>query len=124
MPNDLRLQAAQAYIEQPAIHTGYKASSGGLGTVNAIVNEHPIEIAQAQSSTTNRKRLEIQSSLIQVKIGPNTSVILHHPRHRMSLRASYGNSQSNWQILQFQMGCQQSNLNHQGHIHRSLHRLR
>ena len=54
MPKDLRLKAAQAYILQPTIQMGYKTISGGLGTVAAIVIEHPILTAQAIISTTNR----------------------------------------------------------------------
>ena len=68
MPNDLRVQAAQAYIAQPTIQIGYKTRSGGVGTVSAIVIAHPIEIAQARSSTIKRIRLDAQSSLIQVNI--------------------------------------------------------
>ena len=68
MPKDLRLQAAQAYIAQPAIQIGYKVRSGGLGTVSAIVMEHPIDIAQARSSITKRTRLDVQSSRIQLNI--------------------------------------------------------
>jgi hypothetical protein len=64
MPKDFLVQAAQAYIAQPRIQIGYKTRSGGLGTVNAIVMEHPIEIAQATSSTIKRKRLDAQSSRI------------------------------------------------------------
>jgi hypothetical protein len=64
MPKDLRVQAAQAYIAQPVIHKGYKIRSGGLGTVIAIAKAHPIEIAQARSSTIKRIRLDDQSSLI------------------------------------------------------------
>jgi hypothetical protein len=61
MPNDFLVQAAQAYIAQPAIHIGYNTSKGGLGTVRAIVIEHPIDIAQAKNSTTKRTRLDVQS---------------------------------------------------------------
>ncbi len=68
MPKDFLVQAAQAYIAQPAIQTGYRARSGGLGTVTAIVMLHPIEIAQAMSSTIKRIRLDAQSSLIQLTI--------------------------------------------------------
>jgi hypothetical protein len=68
MPKDFLVQAAQAYIVQPRIHIGYNTSKGGLGTVRAIVIEHPIDIAQATSSTTKRKRLDVQSSRIQLKI--------------------------------------------------------
>ena len=73
MPKDLRVQAAQAYIAQPVIQTGYKARSGGLGTVSAIVMRHPIEIAQASNSTVKRKRLDAQSSLIQPNIPDSIS---------------------------------------------------
>jgi hypothetical protein len=54
MPKDFLVQAAQAYIAQPRIHIGYNTSKGGLGTVRAIVIEHPIDIAQATSSTIKR----------------------------------------------------------------------
>ncbi len=74
MPKDLRLQAAQAYIAQPAIQIGYRIRSGGLGTVNAIAMAHPIESAQARSSTTKRIRFDVQSSFIQVNI-PDTQSI-------------------------------------------------
>lgn len=66
MPKDFLVQAAQAYIAQPVIQTGYRARSGGLGTVAAIVMLHPIEIAQARSSTIKRIRLDAQSSRIQI----------------------------------------------------------
>jgi hypothetical protein len=56
------------------IHKGYKARSGGLGTVIAIVNAHPIEIAQARSSTTNRIRLDVQSFLIHCSILDTLSI--------------------------------------------------
>jgi hypothetical protein len=68
MPKDFLVQAAQAYIAQPRIQIGYRIRSGGLGTVNAIVMEHPIDIAQAKSSTIKRKRLDAQSSRIQFEI--------------------------------------------------------
>jgi predicted NUDIX family NTP pyrophosphohydrolase len=68
MPKDFLVQAAQAYIAQPMIQIGYKTRSGGLGTVNAIVMEHPIDIAQARSSITKRTRLDVQSSRIQLNI--------------------------------------------------------
>ncbi len=68
MPNDLRLQAAQAYIAQPEIQAGYRASSGGLGTVMAMVKAQPIETAQASISTTNRTRFDAQSSRIQSNV--------------------------------------------------------
>jgi hypothetical protein len=55
MPNDFLVKLAQAYIAHPAIHTGYNASSGGLGTVRAIVILHPIDTAQASNSIKNRK---------------------------------------------------------------------
>jgi hypothetical protein len=74
MPKDFLVQAAQAYIAQPRIQIGYKTRSGGLGTVNAIVILHPIEIAQATSSTTKRIRLDVQSSRIQSMI-PDTTLI-------------------------------------------------
>ena len=74
MPKDFLVQAAQAYIAQPPIQIGYKTRSGGVGTVNAIVMEHPIDIAQAKSSTTKRKRLDAQSSRIQSMI-PDTTLI-------------------------------------------------
>jgi hypothetical protein len=74
MPKDFLVQAAQAYIAQPTIQIGYKTRSGGVGTVSAIVMLHPIEIAQARSSTTNRKRLDVQSSRIQSMI-PDTTLI-------------------------------------------------
>jgi hypothetical protein len=54
MPNDRRVQLAQAYIAQPAIQIGYRANNGGVGTVAAIVIEQPIDIAQAVISTANR----------------------------------------------------------------------
>ena len=54
MPTDLRVQAAQAYMAQPAIQIGYKVSNGGVGTVAAMVIEQPIDIAQAVISTLNR----------------------------------------------------------------------
>ena len=68
MPKDFLVQAAQAYIAQPRIQIGYRIRSGGVGTVNAIVMEHPIDIAQAKSSTIKRKRLDVQSSRIQLNI--------------------------------------------------------
>jgi hypothetical protein len=68
MPKDFLVQAAQAYIAQPRIQIGYKIRSGGLGTVNAIVMLHPIDIAQAKSSTIKRKRLDAQSSRIQFEM--------------------------------------------------------
>jgi hypothetical protein len=68
MPKDFLVQAAQAYIAQPRIQIGYRIRSGGLGTVNAIVTEHPIDIAQAKSSITKRTRLDAQSSRIQFEI--------------------------------------------------------
>jgi hypothetical protein len=74
MPKDFLVQAAQAYIAQPRIQIGYKTRSGGVGTVNAIVTLHPIEIAQATSSTIKRTRLDVQSSRIQSMI-PNTTLI-------------------------------------------------
>jgi len=55
MPKDFLVQAAQAYKEQPNIHTGYKTSKGGVGTVTAIVIEHPILIAQAHNSIKKRR---------------------------------------------------------------------
>ena len=55
MPKDLRLKAAQEYIAHPHIQIGYRMISGGLGTVNAIVIEQPIDKAQANISMTNRK---------------------------------------------------------------------
>ena len=55
MPKLLRVQAAQAYMQQPNIHMGYKTKRGGFGTVRAIDIEHPILIAQATSSTANLK---------------------------------------------------------------------
>ena len=74
MPKDFLVQAAQAYIAQPRIQIGYKTRSGGLGTVSAIASAHPILIAQARSSTTNRIRLDVQSSRIQSMI-PDTTLI-------------------------------------------------
>jgi hypothetical protein len=68
MPKDFLVQAAQAYIAQPRIQIGYKIRSGGVGTVIAIVMLHPIDIAQAKSSTIKRKRLDAQSSRIHLKI--------------------------------------------------------
>ena len=53
MPKLFRVQAAQAYMAQPAIQIGYRISKGGFGTVAAMVIEQPILIAQANSSTTN-----------------------------------------------------------------------
>jgi len=57
MPKDFLVKLAQAYIAQPLIHTGYRASRGGFGTVRAMVIEHAIEIAQARSSIEKRKGL-------------------------------------------------------------------
>ena len=74
MPKDFLVQAAQAYIAQPTIQIGYKTRSGGVGTVSAIVMLHPIDIAQATSSTIKRKRLDVQSSRIQLSI-PATELI-------------------------------------------------
>ena len=74
MPKDFLVQAAQAYIAQPRIQIGYKIRSGGVGTVNAIVMLHPIEIAQATSSITKRTRLDDQSSRIHSLI-PDTTLI-------------------------------------------------
>jgi hypothetical protein len=37
------------------IQIGYKASKGGLGTVSAMVIEHPIEMPQASNSMINLK---------------------------------------------------------------------
>jgi hypothetical protein len=54
MPTDRRVQAAQAYMAQPAIQTGYRANNGGVGTVAAMVIEQPIDMAQAVISTANR----------------------------------------------------------------------
>jgi hypothetical protein len=55
MPNDFLVKAAQAYIAQPVIQIGYSVSSGGLGTVEAIVILHPMLIAQASNSIQKRK---------------------------------------------------------------------
>jgi hypothetical protein len=55
MPKDLRLKAAQPYIAHPHIQKGYIMISGGLGTVDAIVIEHPILIIQARLSMIKRK---------------------------------------------------------------------
>ena len=55
-------------MAQPAIHTGYKARRGGFGTVSAMVIEQPIDMAQANNSTTKRQRLEVKSSLIHEKV--------------------------------------------------------
>ena len=74
MPKDFLVQAAQAYIAQPRIQIGYKTRSGGVGTVTAIVIEHPIEIAQARSSITKRIRLDDQSLRIQIKILDTTLI--------------------------------------------------
>ena len=74
MPKDLRLQAAQAYIAQPAIQIGYRTRSGGVGTVSDMPIAHPIEIAQAMSSITKRIRLDAQSSRIQSKISDTTLI--------------------------------------------------
>ena len=76
MPNDRRLQAAQEYIIQPIIQRGYKKSSGGSGTVIAIIKLQQTLAAQAHSSTAKRKGLERQSSRIQSKVGLNTSIIV------------------------------------------------
>lgn len=54
MPKLLRVQLAQAYIAQPAIQIGYRASNGGVGTVAAMVIEQPIDMAQAVISMANR----------------------------------------------------------------------
>ena len=59
MPKDFLLQAAQAYITQPLIQIGYKVSSGGFGTVTAIVMEHPIDTAQAKHSRIKRTGKEL-----------------------------------------------------------------
>jgi hypothetical protein len=53
MPNDLRVQAAHAYMAHPNIHIGYNFNKGGVGTVRAITNEHPIDITQADTSIMN-----------------------------------------------------------------------
>jgi hypothetical protein len=74
MPKDFLVQEAQAYIAQPRIQIGYNTRSGGVGTVNAIVTLHPIEIAQARSSITKRTRLDDQSSRIHSMI-PDTTLI-------------------------------------------------
>ena len=74
MPKDFLVQAAQAYIAQPPIQIGYKTRSGGLGTVSAIASAHPIDIAQARSSTIKRIRLDVQSSRIHAMI-PDTTLI-------------------------------------------------
>lgn len=74
MPKDLRVQEAQAYILQPSIHTGYRYSSGGFGTVAAIVIEQLIEIIQASNSIQKRERLDCQSSLIHSTVGLNKSI--------------------------------------------------
>jgi hypothetical protein len=55
MPNDLRVFAAQRYMAHPLIQKGYRISSGGFGTVSAIVMEQPIEITHAVISMTKRK---------------------------------------------------------------------
>ena len=55
MPKLLRVQAAQAYMAQPAIQTGYRANKGGVGTVRAMVIEQPTLMAQAASSTKKRR---------------------------------------------------------------------
>ena len=75
MPKDFLVQAAQAYIAQPPIQIGYRIRSGGVGTVNAIVMLHPIDIAQATSSTTKRIRLDDQSFRIQLKVERKISII-------------------------------------------------
>jgi hypothetical protein len=62
-------------MAHPAIQTGYSASKGGLGTVTAMVIEQPILTAQASNSTTKRNLLLCQSSLIQSKVGFNSSFI-------------------------------------------------
>jgi len=74
MPKDFLVQAAQAYIAQPAIQIGYKTKSGGVGTVSAIVMLHPIETAQAKSSTTKRTRLDDQSSRIHWNMPATQSI--------------------------------------------------
>lgn len=61
---------------QPQIHTGYKARSGGVGTVMAIVTEQPIDIHQARLSRQKRILLLAQSSMIQLKIPYSISFIL------------------------------------------------
>lgn len=68
MPKDLRVKAAHKYKEQPKIQIGYKRSSGGLGTVRAIVIEQPIEIAHAKSSIAKRRGWDFQSSCIHLKM--------------------------------------------------------
>ena len=74
MPKLFLVQAAQAYIAQPRIQIGYRTRSGGLGTVTAMVILHPIEIAQATSSTVKRIGLDAQSSFIHDNI-PDTTLI-------------------------------------------------
>jgi len=74
MPKDCLVQEAQAYIAQPRIQIGYKTRSGGLGTVNAMVMLHPIDIAQAKSSITKRTWLDDQSSRIQFKVLDTTLI--------------------------------------------------
>ena len=80
MPKDFRVHAAQAYIAHPAIQIGYKISRGGVGTVIAIPKAHPIDIAQASSSTIKRKRLDDQSSLIQFRLLEIMSVKEFYPQ--------------------------------------------
>lgn len=55
MPNERRLQLAQAYMAQPEIQIGYSHSHGGLGTVIDMVMEQPMDIIQANTSTQKRK---------------------------------------------------------------------
>jgi len=54
MPNERRLQLAQAYMAQPAIQVGYSTSHGGWGTVIDMVMEQPMDIIHAVTSTQKR----------------------------------------------------------------------
>jgi hypothetical protein len=75
MPKDLRVNAAQAYKEQPVIQIGYSIRRGGDGTVRAIVRAQPILIAQARISTSKLNLFDCQSSLIHEKVLYSASFI-------------------------------------------------
>jgi hypothetical protein len=69
MPKLRRVQAAQAYILQPIIQTGYIIIKGGCGTVKAIVTEQPMLISQAITSTVNLNELLCQSDFTHCQVG-------------------------------------------------------
>jgi hypothetical protein len=68
IPKLCLVQDAHAYIEHPHIHAGYNQTSGGFGTVRAIVNAQLTLITQANISRQNLVGQEAKSFLAQVYI--------------------------------------------------------